>query len=210
MLLACSPHGSEGPYFNRGNGGELKSLDPHFIDGQWESNIVGDMLMGLATEDAAARPIPGAAERWDISADGKTWTFHIRKHVWSDGQPVTSHDFAFAWRRLLDPKTGAPYAYNMWVVKNAEAISAGKLPPSALGVATPDDRTFVVQLEHPANYLPELLTHQTAYPIPRHTFLRFGNAWARQQNYVANGPYIVKEWIPNDRVTLVKNPLASG
>ncbi|HSM96904.1 MAG TPA: peptide ABC transporter substrate-binding protein [Rhizomicrobium sp.] len=164
------------------------------------------MMTGLATEDAAGNPIPGAAKSWSVSADGKTWTFHLRRHRWSDGVPVTSHDFAFAWRRLLDPKTAAPYAYNMWVVKNAEAISAGKLPPSALGVSTPDDSTFVVQLEHPAAYLPQLLMHQTAFPIPRHTLLKYGNAWSRPQNDVSNGPYMVQEWIPNDHVTLVKNP----
>lgn len=203
---ACSPGAPEGTYLNRGNGGEPKSLDPHFIDGQWEANVLGDLQMGLTTEDAMSRPIPGAATSWTVSADGKTWTFHIRKHVWSDGVPVTAHDFAFAWRRLLDPKTAAPYAYNMWIVKNAQAISAGKLPPSSLGVSAPDDSTLTVQLEHPASYLPELLTHETAYPIPHHTYLKFGNAWARPRNYVSNGPYTVKEWVPNDHVTLVKNP----
>ena len=167
---------------------------------------MGDMMMGLATEDAAGRPIPGAAQSWSLSPDGTTWTFHIRKHRWSDGVTVTSHDFAFAWRRLLDPRTATPYAYNMWVVKNAEAISAGRLPPSALGVGTPDDNTLVVRLEHPAAYLPQLLMHQTAFPIPRHTFLKFGNAWSQPQNDVSNGAYKVQEWIPNDHITLVKNP----
>lgn len=164
------------------------------------------MMMGLATEDIAGHPIPGAAQSWSLSPDGTTWTFRLRKHRWSDGVMVTSHDFAFAWRRLLDPKTAAPYAYNMWLVKNAEAISAGKLPPSALGVSTPDDNTLVVRLEHPAAYFPELLMHQTAFPIPRHTYLKFGNAWSRPQNDVTNGAYMVKEWIPNDHITLVKNP----
>ena len=205
-LAACSPSNQGGVYLNRGNGGEPKSLDPHFIDGQWESNIVGDLLIGLVTEDAAGQPIPGAATSWKVSPDGKTWTFHMRKHVWSDGVPVTSQDFAFAWRRLLDPKTAAPYAYNMWVVKNAKAITDGKLPPSALGIETPDDATFIVHLEHPAAYLPQLLMHQTAYPIPRHMYLKLGNDWSRQENYVSNGAYVVKSWIPNDHVTLAKNP----
>src|SRR5690348_14987691 len=159
---------------HRGNGSEPKSLDPHFIDLIPESNIVGDLLVGLTTFDASARPIPGAADRWTTSADGKTWTFHIRNHFWSDGTPVTAHDFVFAWQRLLDPKTGAYYGYNLWLLKNAHAISGGKLPPSALGVRAPDDSTLVVELEHPAPYLPELLTHQTAYPVPRHALLALG------------------------------------
>ena len=191
---------------NRGNGAEIKSLDPHFIDGTNESSIDGDLLIGLLTVDAAGRPIPGAATNWTTSPDGKTWTFHLRDHVWSDGTPVTAQDFVFAWQRLLDPRTGASYAYNLWVVKNAHAISIGKMPPSALGVLAPDDKTLIVTLEHPAAYLPELLTHDTAYPLPRHVVLAKGNAWSRPGNFVANGPYVPREWINNDHVTLVKNP----
>jgi oligopeptide transport system substrate-binding protein len=191
---------------NRGNSGEPKSLDPHFIDSLNESNIVGDLLMGLTTLDRAARPIPGAAVNWETSADGKTWTFHLRNHLWSDGTPVTARDFVFAWQRLLDPKTGASYAYNLWIVKNAHAVSDGKLSPSALGASAADDRTLVVKLEHPAAYLPELLTHDTAYPLPRKVVMAKGGAWARPGNYVANGAYVPKAWVPNDHITLVKNP----
>jgi len=190
----------------RGNGAEPKSLDPHFIDLIPESNIVGDLLVGLTTFDPAAHPIPGAADRWSVSADGKTWTFHIRNHVWSDGTPVTAHDFVFAWQRLLDPKTGAYYAYNLWLLKNAHAISNGKLPPAALGVTAQDDSTLVVQLEHPAPYLPELLTHETAYPLPRRTVIALGNRWSRPGSFVGNGAYIPVEWVPNDHIALVRNP----
>jgi oligopeptide transport system substrate-binding protein len=192
---------------NRGNGAEPKSLDPHYIDLIPEAQIVGDLLVGLTTLDAGARPIPGAATSWKVSPDGKTWTFHIRQHRWSDGTWVTAHDFVFAWQRLMDPKTAAAYAYNLWVVKNARGVNSGKLPLSALGIRAPDDQTLVVELEHPAAYLPELLTHQTAYPVPRHVVLRFGNSWANTERYVGNGPYIPKEWVPNDHIALVKNPL---
>jgi oligopeptide transport system substrate-binding protein len=191
---------------NRGNGSEIKSLDPHFISTVAESTVLGDLLMGLTTLDAAARPIPGAASTWEMSVDAKTWTFHLRNHLWSDGARVTAQDFVFAWQRLLDPKTAAPYAYNLWVVKNARAVSEGKLPPSALGVRAKDDATLVVTLEHPAAYLPELLTHDAAYPLPRHVLLAKGAAWARVANYVANGPYVPKAWILNDHLTLVRNP----
>ncbi|MEJ0041233.1 MAG: peptide ABC transporter substrate-binding protein [Rhizomicrobium sp.] len=191
---------------DRGNGAEIKSLDPHFIDGINESNVEGDLLIGLLTMDAAAAPIAGAATAWSTSPDGRTWTFHLRDHVWSDGMPVTARDFVFAWRRLLDPATGASYAYNLWVVKNAHAISIGKLPPASLGVRAFDDRTLVVELEHPAAYLPELLTHDTAYPLPRHVLLAKGRAWSRPGNFVGNGAYVPQSWTPNDHLTLVKNP----
>src|SRR5437868_11638724 len=116
LLAATSAHAFT--VLNRGNGSEAKSLDPAFVNTVAESNILGDLLTGLTTLDAAARPIPGAAERWDVAKDGKTWTFHLRKSRWSDGKPVTAQDFVFAWQRELDPKTAAPYAYNLWVLKN--------------------------------------------------------------------------------------------
>jgi oligopeptide transport system substrate-binding protein len=82
----------------RGNGAEPESLDPHFAGTQAEDNIVGDLMVGLTTLDAAARPISGMAEHWTVSKDGLTWTFTLRKAAWSDGLPVTAADFDFAFR----------------------------------------------------------------------------------------------------------------
>jgi oligopeptide transport system substrate-binding protein len=211
LVAACSRAGTGSQmihtpdYLVRGNGAEIKSLDPHYIDGNWEANVVGDALVGLTTDAADGSPMPGAATSWDTSTDGKTWTFHMRDHVWSDGQPVTAQDFAFAWRRILEPTRGAPYSYYLWLIKNARAISAGKLPTSALGVSATDDKTLVVELEHPAPYMLQYLLHQAVFPVPRHAVLAKGDAWAKPANYVANGPYIPTEWVPNDHVTLVKN-----
>jgi oligopeptide transport system substrate-binding protein len=204
--VICAAPASALSVLNRGNGAEPKSLDPHFIDGIAEVNIDGDILMGLTTFDAAGHTIPGAATSWQTSPDGKIWTFHLRRHQWSDGTPVTAQDFVFAWQRLLEPKTGAFYAYNLWVIRNAHAISEGKLPPSALGVKALDDATLEVTLEHAAPYLPELLTHNTAFPLPRGVVLAKGNQWSRPGNFVGNGAYVPKEWIPNDHITLVRNP----
>lgn len=211
LLGACSRSGGNQTvhapdYLVRGNGAEIKSLDPHYIDGQWEANVVGDVLIGLTTDAANGEPMPGAATSWETSPDGKTWTFHLRDHVWSDGQPVTAEDFAFAWRRILEPARGAPYSYYLWLIKNAHAISQGAMPTSALGVTAKDDKTLVVTLEHPAPYMLQYLLHQAVFPVPRHTVMAKGDAWAKPENYVANGPYIPKEWVPNDHVTLVKNP----
>jgi oligopeptide transport system substrate-binding protein len=208
-LSACSQSApkNEVMTLNRGNGAEIKSLDPDYIDGTWEANVVGDLIVGLVTEDAAGQPIPGAATSWEVSPDGKTWTFHLRKGaVWSDGAPVTAEDFVFAYRRLLDPKTAAQYAYNLWVLKNAQAVNNGKLPLTALGAKAVDDGTLVLTLEHPAPYLPQLLMHQTAFPLPRHAVEKYGNAWAQVAHFTGNGPYMPKEWVLNDHLTLVKNP----
>src|SRR6185437_11652170 len=211
LLAACSRNGSANQtvhapnYLVRGNGFEIKSLDPHYIDGAWEANVVGDLLVGLTTDAPDGSPMPGAATSWETSTDGKTWTFHLRDHVWSDGEPVTAHDFVFAWRRILEPARGAPYAYYLWLVKNAKAISDGRLPPTALGVIAKDDRTLVVELEHPAPYMLEYLLHQATFTVPRHAVLAKGGAWAKPGNYVANGAYLPTEWVPNDHLTLVKN-----
>jgi oligopeptide transport system substrate-binding protein len=190
----------------RGNSAEPKSMDPHLIEGTWEVNIVGDMLMGLTTEDAQGKPIPGAAESWETSADGLTWTFHLADRQWSDGAPVTADDFVYAWRRILDPKTAAQYASLLYPFKNAEGINAGKMKPDALGARSIDARTLEVDLEHPAPYLAELMTHQSTYPVPRHVVEAKGKDWTKPGNYVGNGPYRLVEWVPNDHVTLVKDP----
>ena len=191
---------------NRGNGAEPASLDPNLVQANWEDNIVGDMMLGLTTQDAKGEPTPGAAERWESSTDGLTWTFHLRDHQWSDGEPVTADDFVFAWRRLLDPKTAASYAYYLYLIKNAEAVNTGKMPATELGISAPGDRTLVVTLEHPAPYLVEYMTHVSTFPLPRHVVEAKGDSWARAGNYVGNGAYTLVEWIPNDHITLEKNP----
>ena len=189
----------------RGNGGEPASLDPHFVTAANEDAIISDMLVGLTTQDAKGIAIPGAAERWDTSADGKTWTFHMRDHQWSDGKPVTANDFVYAWRRVLDPSTAAPYASILYAFKNAQAINSGKMPPTELGARAIDDRTLEVQLEHPVPYLLQLVGHATAYPVPSHVVESLGRDWTKPGSYVGNGPYVLAEWFPNDHITLAKN-----
>ncbi len=204
---ATAPGGQPGQVvLNRGNGAEPGTLDPHLVYANWENNIVGDIIMGLTTENAKGEPIPGAAESWETSPDGLTWTFHLRDHQWSDGQPVKADDFVFAWRRILDPKTASAYAYYLNLIKNAEAINTGKMAGTELGVTAPDDKTLVVTLEHPAPYLVEYMAHVSTFPVPRHVVEAKGNAWARAGSYVGNGAYTLVEWIPNDHVTLEKNP----
>ena len=202
---STSPGGANEVVLNRGNGAEPKSLDPAVIDLISESQIVGDMLVGLTTEDASSNPIPGAAQSWETSEDGLTWTFHLRDHKWSDGVPVTAEDFVFAWQRLLDPKTAAPYAYYLYPIKNAREVAAGRQPLTALGITATDEKTLVVTLENPLPFMTEFLTHQTAYPVPRHAIRAKGAEWTRPGNFVSNGPYVLRDWIPDDHVALVKN-----
>lgn len=191
---------------HRGNGAEPGSLDPALAQSEMEDNILGDLIVGLMTMAPDASPIPGMAERWTTSADGLTWTFHLREALWSDGVPVTAEDFVFAWRRLVDPATAAPYAYLLYPVKNAEAVNTGKMKLEAMGVAAPDARTFEVTLVHPAPYLLQMLTHLSTYPHPRHVVQAKGKKWAQAGSFVGNGPFVLQEWVPHERITVTKNP----
>jgi len=192
---------------HRGNGAEPDSLDPHLTSGTWESNVVGDLFLGLTTEDVKGQTIPGAAESWTTSADGLTWTFKLRPGlVWSDGAPLKASDFVYAFRRLLDPKTAARYAFVQYGIKNAEAINSGKMPPEALGVRAIDDLTFEMITETPLPYLPGLLTHSTSYPLPEHVVSKHGREWIKPGTVVSNGAYTLVEWNPHDKIKIVKNP----
>ena len=192
--------------FHRGNVADPGSLDPTYFQSEAEQNILEDLMIGLMASDPAAKAIPGMATDWTTSDDGLTWTFKLREALWSDGVPVTAEDFVFAWRRLVDPKIAASYAYFIYSIKNAKLVNSGKLPLTALGVAAPDPHTFVITLEHPAPYLLEMLTHMALYPLPRHVVEAKGRSWAQAGNYVSNGPFTFAEWVPNDHITLLKNP----
>lgn len=189
-----------------GNTAEPLTLDPAKTQGIWESNIIGNMFIGLFTEDAASNVIPGMAERWETSADGLTWTFFLRHANWSDGQPVTAYDFEFAMRRVLDPKTLSESAPILYVLKNAQAVNEGKAPLSALGAHAIDERTLELTLEHPAAYLPGILKHSIGYPVPKHVVERWGNDWIKPAHVVVNGPYTLVKWWANYLVHLRKNP----
>ncbi|MFO1016298.1 MAG: peptide ABC transporter substrate-binding protein [Hyphomonadaceae bacterium] len=188
------------------NQGEPLSLDPHKISGTWENNIVGNMFVGLTTEDSKGEPIPGMAERWEVSEDGRTWTFFLRHALWSDGETCDAHDFAFAFRRILDPVNTAEYASLLYPIKNAEAIVAGHVSPEEVGVTALDDLTLEIQLEHPAPYLPQLLMHYTSYPVPKHIVERHGDDWIHPDNIAVNGAFTLVKWWSNYIVHLRRNP----
>ena len=112
--------------FRRSNGSEPKSIDPQLASENAGSNVIYDTFEGLTSNDAAGKLIPGVAEKWEISEDGKTYTFHLRDNAkWSDDTPVTAGDFVYAWRRAVNPATGSEYAFILYPVKNAEAIAGG-------------------------------------------------------------------------------------
>ncbi|WP_022697508.1 peptide ABC transporter substrate-binding protein [Euryhalocaulis caribicus] len=190
---------------HRGNTAEPLSLDPHKAAGKWEDAIIGDMFVGLYTDNAQAEPIYGMAENHTVSSDGKTWTFTLRDAQWSDGTPVTANDFEFAFRRIMDPSTLSQYASLLYVIKNAQPVNEGAMDPEQLGVTAVDEKTLRIELEYPAPYLPGLLTHHTAFPVPRHVIDEYGAAWIQPGNVVVNGPFKLTEWRTNDYVHVAKN-----
>jgi oligopeptide transport system substrate-binding protein len=206
-VSGCSPKpAAEARVLHYGNLAEPGTLDPAKANLSPEGFIMREMFVGLTTEDASSKPIPGMATNWTTSPDGKVWTFKLRDAVWSDGVPITADDFVFSFRRTLDPKIAAPYASLLYPIKNAEAYSSGTAPGSALGIAAPDPKTLVITLENPAPYLPDLLRHWLAYPVPRHVVEKYGDAWIKPENVVSNGPFLLKEWRSNDFVRVEKNP----
>jgi oligopeptide transport system substrate-binding protein len=189
-----------------GNNSEPQTLDPGKANLVDEASIIGDLMMGLTTDAADARPVPGAAESWTVSADGLVWTFRLRDARWSDGHPVTADDFVYGLRRTLAPQTASIYAYLLYVIRGGQAVNEGKAPPETLGVEAVDARTVRLTLQHPAPYLPELLKHQSFFPVPKHVVERYGDAWVQPGRYVSNGPFRLVSWRLGDRITVEKNP----
>ena len=194
--------------FHRGNQAEPTTLDPDQAGTAWENEILGDLFLGLTTDDKDAKPIPGSAESWTVSPDGLVWTFKLRAGLlWSDGVPVKASDFVFGFRHLLDPKTAAQYASIQYAVKNAEAVNSGKLPVDQVGVRAIDDRTLEITVESPTPYLPGTLTHYTSFALPEHVYKKYGDDWVKPGNMVSNGAYKLADWKAHNYVKVVKNPL---
>lgn len=198
-----------------GNGAEPADLDPQVMNSVPEAQIAYCLFEGLTKLDArTSQAAPAAAERWEVSADGKVYTFHLRPTArWSNGDPLTSSDFTYAFQRILSPEFAAVTAYMLWPIRNAQAFNSGRLKDfNQVGVAAPDERTLVVTLEKPAPFLPALASHNSWFPVPRRVIERFGNPldkanrWVRPGNLVCNGPFTLAEWIPNARVAVERNP----
>jgi oligopeptide transport system substrate-binding protein len=187
---------------------EPDSLDPQKTNSLDSLAVDREMFIGLATLDARGKPVPGAAESWDIAPDGKTWTFHLRHDgKWSNGEPVTSADFLYSFRRLVDPKTAAEDPSDLKQVVNYEDIISGKENDlTKLGVEAPDPYTLVLHLTEPRIALPFILTDMMLAPLHRASMEKAGDQWTQPGNLVSNGPYTMKAWTPQSEIVLAKNP----
>lgn len=220
-LVACGDRESNIEAGNReqilhwGNGSEPQELDPHIVTGVPEHHIIVALLEGLVAKDPATlEPIPAAAERWEINAEGTVYTFYLRENArWSNGDPVTAEDFVWSWWRGLQPSLGNLYNYMYFPILNAEAYATGKLDDfEPVGVKALDAHTLQVTLANPTPYFLQLLDHYSMFPVHRATIEQFGNPaergsrWTRAGNFVGNGPFVLSQWDLNRVVAVTKNP----
>ncbi|WP_157153522.1 peptide ABC transporter substrate-binding protein [Brachyspira murdochii] len=189
------------------------SVEPKTIDPSLNAQIYGVIYIshvfeGLTVRDRNNKISPGVAEDWEISADGKTYTFYLRTNsTWSDGKPVVAEDFVYSWQRQVDPKVASEYSYQHEPVKNAMAITRGEMPVDALGVKAIDDHTLVVELEAPTAYFLEVAAFPTFAPLRKDIIEQYGDSWTlKPETYIGNGPYIMSERNIDENIIMVKNP----
>lgn len=196
-------------------GPEVETLDPAKMTALQDGRVAEALFEGLTVPRSPdLKPVPGVAERWDISPDGLTYTFHLRKNAcWSDGRPVTAEDFVYAWRRVLTPAVAASYAYMIFdYVRGAKAYydAAAKDPARAdwskVGVRTDGPYTLIVELEHPTAYFLDLVAFDTYLPVRRDNVERWGPRWTYAPNLISNGAYRLAEWQYRSRMIWEKNP----
>ncbi|MCC6593942.1 MAG: peptide ABC transporter substrate-binding protein [Xanthomonadales bacterium] len=189
----------------RGNGPEPDSLDPQRAQGLSAQQVLRDLYEGLLRDDADGRLVPGAAERYQISADGREYRFWLHADGrYADGAPLTAQDFVYALGRALDPATAAPSAALLLPIAGAAARLRGE--HGALGVEALDTRTLRIRLERPRSDFLRRLALPVAMPVRRAEIEAHGMTWTRPGRLVGNGAYVLREWTPQASLRLERNP----
>jgi ABC-type oligopeptide transport system substrate-binding subunit len=225
--VACAPSGDDATLATHGrrwfgsiqpprgnvlrfnNGAEPETIDPSIMSGQTDGRIARLLFEGLTAPDPQTlQPVPGQAYRWETSADGLTYTFHLRPALaWNDGTPLTARDFVYAWRRVLSPSSASHSASMLYAIENAERFNDGVISDSTLvGVNAPDDSTLVVRLAAPTSYFLFLTSYYTFMPVPRHAIERWGADWITPAHLVSNGPFRLVSHRQNEKFVLAKDP----
>lgn len=193
---------SDDAVLRRGIGGEPSSLDPGEATDTFSFEVIRDLYEGLTTEAPDGAVVPGVASSWTVSASGTQYTFQLRPDAkWSNGTRVRAKDFVEGWRRVVDPRRASPVADTLRPVAGAAAIILGRIPPSSLGVTAARDDLLVVDLDRPAPYFPQLLTHSATFPV-------YSEETAKSHNpniWVSNGPYVLSNWTPGSIIKLRRN-----
>lgn len=191
------------------NGAEPATLDPAVVTVQADSRITRALFEGLTRLDpVTAKAVPCIADRWEISADGLTYTFHLRTNAtWSTGEPITTADVVYSWLRALDPITASEYAGQLYFIKNAEEFNVGKIrDPSQVGVKAIDPLTLRVELVSPTPFFLDLCAFQTLAVVPRQAIEKYGDRWIMANPLPTSGPYTLDYWRLLDKIRVRKNP----
>ena len=221
-MSACAKRDTDVSRGNRagmlhvGNGAEVQSLDPHLAGGAVDHNVLSALFEGLITlDEETLQPRPGAAERWEISPDGRTYTFHLRPEgKWSNGDPLTARDFLYSFRRALTPSLGSEYKDALFPIRNAEAFARGQLENfSIVGLRAHDDTTLEITLSQPTPHFITVLRANVCFPVHAPSVERDGGKmddrtakWTRATPFVSNGPFRFREWKDHQHLIVEKNP----
>lgn len=216
LLAGCHP-GNEGQHRTGAAHPHLVRLtlsaEPPTVDWTLATDnvsitVIQNLMEGLTQFDDQLRVVPALAERWTISRDGRIYTFHLRRDArWTDGRPVTASDFVASWRRLLDPRTGAEYAYFLYDVENARDYNAGKITDSEkIGVRAPAPDRLEVRLAKPVVFFPALLTFAVTFPLRQDVIGRYGDHWTDPEHIVTLGAYRLAGWRHEYKLELEANP----
>ncbi len=198
--------------FNMRIQSEPPTLDWSLATDNVSITLLQNLMEGLAGYDSKLQPKPALAAKWEVSKDGKTYTYTLKNNVlWSDGVPLTAQHFWDSWERMLNPKTASEYAYFLFDVVGAKDYSEGKLKDSSkLGFKVVDPKTFAVTLNKRAAYFPTIPTFTVTYPIRKDIIEKFGNKWTSPGNMAVVGPFLLTDWKHDSKVTLTANPKYYG
>lgn len=220
-LTGCRPRetpvelGNRTQVLHQNIGAEPQDLDPPMMQTNAHYQVLMALYEGLTGYDPQdLHPVPGVAERWEISDDGLAYTFHLRPAAhWSNGDPVTAQDFAFSAQRTLTPALGSPYPFYYFVVRGAQDFATGKTKDFAtVGIRALDARTLRIELHQPAPYLLFLLGSFAWMPVHRATVEKHGRfdqpytGWTKPGQIVTNGPFTLTDWKPGQEIIVRQNP----
>lgn len=221
LLLGCAPdqdtasRAAQKGVLIINNSAEPAGLDPQIVTGVLESRIVNALFEGLVESSPRdLEPQPAVAERWEVSEDGKVWTFHLRASaLWSNGDPVRAQDFVFSYQRILSPGLASEYGWMLYAIRGARDFNQGRLKDfSQVGIRARDERTLVLELEHATPYFLQLLCHHSWLPVHPPTVLAHGpmdakhGRWTQPGVLVGNGAFTLESWEVARRIRVVKNP----
>ncbi|MCM3065751.1 peptide ABC transporter substrate-binding protein [Priestia flexa] len=196
----------DGKVLYMNNGAEPTSFDPPIGFDSYSWQMLNNLMEGLTRLGQEHEPEAAIAEKWDVSEDGKVYTFHIREDAkWSNGDDVTAGDFEFAWKRLLNPETGSPAAFLGYFIEGGEAFNTGKGKAEDVKVKAVDDKTFEVTLKSPQAYFLSVIANPAFFPINEKVATENPKWFAEAKSFVGNGPFKLTEWKHNSNIVMERN-----